>query len=28
VPSFVQQFDWPGVTQRYLALYRTCICPT
>jgi glycosyltransferase involved in cell wall biosynthesis len=23
VPGFVQQFDWPGVAQRYLALYRT-----
>jgi glycosyltransferase involved in cell wall biosynthesis len=23
IPSFVQQFDWPRVAQRYLALYRT-----
>jgi glycosyltransferase involved in cell wall biosynthesis len=28
VPDFVQQFDWPSVTQRYLALYRTCLRPT
>ena len=28
VPGFVQQFDWPSVTQRYLALYRTCLRPT
>ena len=23
IPGFVQQFDWPTVAQRYLALYRT-----
>jgi glycosyltransferase involved in cell wall biosynthesis len=28
VPGFVQQFDWPSVAQRYLALYRTFIRPT
>jgi glycosyltransferase involved in cell wall biosynthesis len=28
VPGFVQQFDWPSVAQRYLALYRSFTRPT